>query len=115
MDRIRRIFGMKREDSSHDYQSWKGDSSLDPKLVANQDCLECRVIGTAVPIGAAGYILYHYRKKMGVYKGREAVLWNILCLGMSSALILLGGCRFFSCGIFKHIKTNSTTSTSQER
>lgn len=110
MDRIRRMFGIRRED----YQSRQVDDSNN-KHVVQEDCLECRIIGTAIPIGAAGYILYHYRKKAGVYKGQEAVLLNVLCVGMSSVLLFLGGCRFFGCGIFKHLKGNSTTNTSQDR
>ncbi|OWF45704.1 uncharacterized protein LOC110456702 [Mizuhopecten yessoensis] len=115
MDRIRRMLGTTREDYSQDCQSRIADNtSLNSKAVPDQDCLECKLIGTAVPVGAAGYILYHHRQKIGVYKGYEGMLWNILCLGMSSALILVGGCRFFDCGMFKHLKTNSKTDTSQD-
>ncbi|XP_060074582.1 uncharacterized protein LOC132554294 [Ylistrum balloti] len=115
MDRIQRIFGIKREDSSPYHSHHVDDGSkLNPNIVTNQGCLECRIIGTTVPIGAAGYILHHYRLKKSVYKGSEGLIWNIVCLGMSSALILIGGCRFFECGIFKYLNTSSKTIASQD-
>ncbi|XP_064600524.1 uncharacterized protein LOC135466779 [Liolophura sinensis] len=74
-------------------------------IVKNKaDCVTCRVIGSSVGAGAAGYVLYEGWKNRNMYTGFNRFCYRGCCLSLSTSLVVMSVSIAFKMGLYQEVE-----------